>query len=203
MIELKVVNPDILQYGIPTTETAGSAGYDLRACIEAPITVYPEQTVMIPTGVAIYIRNRALAGFVMPRSGLAAKHRLTLQNAVGLIDSDYQGELQVLLRNESEKPYIVGLGDRIAQLVFVPIVHPVMSVVTNFTPTARGTGGFGSTGVASRHLADGPKATTLPGYSYPSQSIGNDEKIEVGSVVPVVSMFEPTGSEMLEADYGD
>lgn len=205
MIELKVVNPEILLYGIPTTETLGAAGYDLRACIEVPITILPDTTVKIPTGIAIHIKNRDLAGMIMPRSGLAANFSLTLQNAVGLIDSDYQGELQVLLRNEGRDIYRVMPGDRIAQLVFVPIKHPMVAVVQEFTPTTRGSGGFGSTGISSRNLSASAshEEPSDPGREFPTQSLGNDELTFPGTIMPNVLLYEPTGQELLEVEYGD
>ena len=205
MIQLKVTNPDILLYGIPTTETAGAAGYDLRACIEEPITILSDTMVKVPTGMAIYIEDRGVAGMIMPRSGLAANFNLTLQNSVGLIDSDYQGELQVLLRNEGREPYKVNPGDRIAQLVFVPVIHPMVSVVSSFEPTDRGSGGFGSTGYASRDLATAtqyePPSPT--GRELPTQNLGNDSPIHLGEVISVAELYPPTGQELFEAEYGD
>ncbi len=203
MIELKVISAEILAYGIPTTETSGAAGYDLRACLKAPITVYPESSMSVPTGVAVHIKDKNLAGFVMPRSGLAAKHRVTLQNAVGLIDSDYQGELKVLIRNEGDRPFIINPGDRIAQLVFVPVVHPVLAVVTDFgTDSVRGSSGFGSTGVESRPLSQGTSLPVDTGYAFPTQSIGNDEKPQQGHPFALFPIYESTGQEQLEMEYG-
>ena len=205
MIQLKVTNPGILLYGIPTTETAGSAGYDLRACIEDPITIPPDTMFKVPTGVAIYIENRAVAGMIMARSGLAANFSLTLQNSVGLIDSDYQGEIQVLLRNEGREPYKINPGDRIAQLVFVPVIHPMVSVVSSFEPTDRGSGGFGSTGYASRDLATGSQyePSSPEGRQLPTQNLGNDSPIHSGNVTSVTELYTPTGLELLEAEYGE
>ena len=205
-VEVKIVNQAILEYGIPTQETAGAAGYDLRACIEEPILIPVDSSVKIPTGIAVHIKSKNYAGFVMPRSGLAAKFSITLQNAVGLIDSDFQGELQVLMRNEGREVYRVNPGDRIGQLVFVPVVTPIMLVVTEFSvSTDRGEKGFGSTGVASRSL-NTPLAedvATAPGGEYPTQALGNSRPIEVGAIQPNTVTYEPTGQELLEAEYGD
>lgn len=206
MIELKVINPDILLFGVPTTESAGAAGYDLRACIEDSVTLLPDTTLKIPTGVAVHIKDRYLSGMIMPRSGLAANFSLTLQNSVGLIDSDYQGELQVLLRNEGREPYKVNPGDRIAQLVFVPVVRPVLSVVNTFSSDSdRGSNGFGSTGYDSRILATATQyePPSAPGISVPTQSLGNDNPIYPGTITPIAELYVPTGQELLEAEFGE
>ena len=203
VVQLKVINTAILEYGIPTTESLGAAGYDLRACISAPVVVPVEDTIAVPTGIAIHIQDRNLAAFIFPRSGLAAKHHLTLQNSVGVIDSDYQGELVVLLRNESQIPYTVRPGDRIAQLVYMPVVHPMVSIVSSFhDETIRGTGGFGSTGVQSPSLHTEP-TLGYEGRDTPTQSLGNDLPITPGTIEDVVVNYEPTGQELLEAEFGD
>lgn len=204
-VEIKIINPSILMYGVPTTETSGSAGYDLRACIEESVTVFPDTMVKIPTGIAIHIKNKHYAGMLMPRSGLADKFQITLQNAVGLIDSDYQGELCVLIRNEGYEPYKINIGDRIAQLVFVPVIHPVLVVVQEFTPTDRGGSGFGSTGIVSRNLTASAEyeEASQPGRELPTQSLGNDELITIGTHIKNVIMYEATGQELLEVEYGD
>ncbi len=204
-IELKILNPTILLYGIPTRETLGSAGYDLRACTEEPITLLPDTAIKIPTGIAIHLNTREMAILLFPRSGLAANYSLTLQNAVGLVDSDYQGELQVLLRNEGTSPYKVNPGDRIAQLVFIPVFHPMIAVVQEFTNHSdRGFKGFGSTGVVSRPLTEAtPHMPSGSGKVLPSQKLGNSSPIEVGEVLPDIVEYEPTGQELLEAEYGD
>lgn len=204
-VEIKIIDPAVLSYGVPTTETAGAAGYDLRACIETPVTVLPDSVFKVPTGVAIHIKNRHYAGMIMPRSGLAAKFSITLQNAVGLLDSDYQGEVCILVRNEGREPYKINPGDRIAQLVFVPVVHPMLIVVQEFDTSKRGTGGFGSTGVVSRDLATAsqyePDSTS--GRVLPSQYLGNDHALTPGEITIPNMMYMPTGQELLEAEYGE
>lgn len=133
---------------LPTYATAGSAGMDLRACMEAPITISPGETVLIPTGISIYIKDPGLAATILPRSGLGHKHGIVLGNLVGLIDSDYQGPLMVSLWNRGNESFSVEIGDRIAQLVIVPIVQTEFEIVDEFTATDRGEGGFGHTGKA-------------------------------------------------------
>ena len=203
VVQLKVITPSILEYGLPTTETLGAAGYDLRASLDSPVIIQPDSIAKIPTGVAIYIEDRHIAAFIYPRSGLAAKFNLTLQNSVGVIDSDYQGELQVLLRNEGPLPYKVNPGDRIAQLVFMPVVHPMVSIVADFTSnSARGDLGFGSTGVASPSLHTDYDITVYPVHN-PANAIGNDLPIVPGVEEILDIKYEPTGQELLEAEYGD
>jgi dUTP pyrophosphatase len=119
---------------------------DLRACIEAPITLMPGQTELIPTGIAIHIGDPGLAALILPRSGLGHKHGIVLGNLVGLIDSDYQGQLMVSCWNRGAVTFVVGTMDRIAQLIIVPVVKAVFAVVEDFTESPRATGGFGSTG---------------------------------------------------------
>lgn len=131
---------------LPTYATIGSAGMDLRACIDASITISPGETVLIPTGISIYIQDPGLAATIVPRSGLGHKHGIVLGNLVGLIDSDYQGPLMVSLWNRSEEPFDINIGDRIAQLVIVPIVQTTFEIVEKFTTSERGEGGFGHTG---------------------------------------------------------
>ncbi len=131
---------------MPTYATEGSAGLDLRALIDAPMTVEAGQTVLIPTGLSLYIADPTLAAVILPRSGLGHKHGIVLGNLVGLIDSDYQGPLMVSLWNRSTEPFKVEVGDRIAQLVFVPVVQTEFNIVSDFAQTERGEGGFGHSG---------------------------------------------------------
>jgi dUTP pyrophosphatase len=131
---------------LPQYATAASAGLDLRACIDAPIALAPGQTELIPTGLAIYIADRAYAGMILPRSGLGHKHGIVLGNLVGLIDADYQGPLMVSAWNRSATAFTLNPMERLAQLVIVPIQQVAFSVVDAFTSTDRGAGGFGSTG---------------------------------------------------------
>ena len=131
---------------LPTYAAEGSAGLDLRALINEPLTVEAGQTVLIPTGISIYIADPSLAAVILPRSGLGHKNGIVLGNLVGLIDSDYQGPLMVSLWNRSQEAFKVNVGDRIAQLVFVPVVQAQFNVVDDFTATERGEGGFGHSG---------------------------------------------------------
>ena len=131
---------------IPTRATDGSAGFDLYACIDAPVEIEPHKCVGIPSGIAISLPDKNCAAFVFARSGLARKHGIAPVNAVGVIDSDYRGELRVALFNESHTDYTIHDGDRIAQLMVLPVVQPRLSFVTELDETERGAGGFGSTG---------------------------------------------------------
>ena len=126
--------------------TDGSAGLDLRACIEEPLTLAPGQAELLPTGIAIHLEDPCLAAMLLPRSGLGHKHGIVLGNLVGLIDSDYQGQVMVSCWNRSDRPYTVTPGERIAQMVVVPVVQVALEVVDTFTDSARGAGGFGSSG---------------------------------------------------------
>ena len=146
-VQLKILNPKVgSEYPLPAYATDGSAGMDLRACLEAPIVIEPGQTVLIPTGLALYIGDPGLAATILPRSGLGHKHGIVLGNLVGLIDSDYQGELLISCWNRGQHAYTVQPGERIAQLVIVPVVQPTLRVVEDFVATARGSGGFGHSG---------------------------------------------------------
>lgn len=146
-IDLKILDKRIgTEFPLPTYATAGSAGLDLRALIDAPLTVEAGQTVLIPTGISVYIADPNLAAVILPRSGLGHKNGIVLGNLVGLIDSDYQGPLMVSLWNRSDKPFTVEIGDRIAQLVFVPVVQAQFNIVEEFMQTDRGEGGFGHSG---------------------------------------------------------
>lgn len=133
-------------FPLPTHATDGSAGVDLRACLDAPLELKPGQSELIPTGIAIYIADPNLAGLVLPRSGLGHKHGIVLGNLVGLIDSDYQGQLFVSTWNRGQQAFTIQPGERIAQLVLVPVVQVNFDVVSEFTATERGVGGFGSSG---------------------------------------------------------
>jgi dUTP pyrophosphatase len=146
-IQLKVLDPRIgKEFPLPRYETADAAGLDLRACLQESLTVNPGETHLIPTGIAIYIENRAIAAVILPRSGLGHKHGLVLGNLVGLIDADYQGPLMVSCWNRGQTAYTIEPGDRIAQLVFIPIIRTHFDVVTEFATTKRGSGGFGHSG---------------------------------------------------------
>lgn len=131
---------------LPEYATTGSAGLDLRACLDDAITIKPSETVLIPTGLAIYIGDNSLAAVILPRSGLGHKHGIVLGNLVGLIDSDYQGQLFVSCWNRGNEPFTVNIGERIAQMVFVPVVQVAFEQVTDFDESHRGEGGFGHTG---------------------------------------------------------
>jgi len=146
-VQVKIVNPKIGKaIPLPKYATQGSAGLDLHACIDASLEILPQQTCLIPTGLAIYLENKALAGVILPRSGLGHKHGIVLGNLVGLIDSDYQGELLISCWNRSQNPFVISSGERIAQLVIVPIVQVQFSYVEQFQSSERGEGGFGSSG---------------------------------------------------------
>jgi len=146
-IELKILEKDFIgKYGLPNHSTLGSAGMDLRACLPEPLTIKAQQTELIPTGIAIHIKDTNLAAIILPRSGLGHKHGLVLGNLVGLIDSDYQGQLFVSCWNRSAIDYTIERGDRIAQLVILPVVQAQLSVVENFNLSIRGDGGFGHSG---------------------------------------------------------
>jgi dUTP pyrophosphatase len=134
------------EFPLPQYATAGSAGLDLRACIEAPLLLEPGRAELIPTGLSIYVADPGLAAVILPRSGLGHKHGLVLGNLVGLIDSDYQGPLMVSCWNRGAAAYTVQPGERIAQLIVVPVVQVDLEVVENFVATDRGAGGFGHTG---------------------------------------------------------
>ena len=146
-IQVKVLNPKISKESdLPTYSTRGSAGLDLRARIDKPQTIKPNSTELIPTGLAVYIGDPNFAGVILPRSGLGHKHGIVLGNLVGLIDSDYQGELMISAWNRSETSFVIDPGERIAQLVIIPVKQVEFSIVEEFTATNRGAGGFGSSG---------------------------------------------------------
>lgn len=144
-VQLKILNPKIADQ-LPAYATEGSAGLDLRACIDSPLTIEAGQTVLIPTGLALFLNNPNLAAMLLPRSGLGHKHGIVLGNLVGLIDSDYQGELMVSVWNRSQKTFCIEPMERIAQMVIVPVVQAAFQVVDEFAQSTRGEGGFGSTG---------------------------------------------------------
>ena len=146
-VELKILNPKMTEQ-LPAYATSGSAGLDLRACLDAAVTLQPGETYLIPTGLAIHLDNPAYAAVLLPRSGLGHKHGIVLGNLVGLIDSDYQGELKVSAWNRSQTPFTIEPFERIAQMVIVPVVHAEFKVVYEFAASQRGEGGFGSTGKA-------------------------------------------------------
>lgn len=146
-IQLKILDPRIGEtIPLPTYATNGSAGLDLRVCIDEPLQIVPQQTILLPTGISIYIADPQLAAVILPRSGLGHKNGIVLGNLVGLIDSDYQGELKISCWNRSQEQFTINPGERIAQLVFIPVVQAAFEVVNNFTESDRGQGGFGSSG---------------------------------------------------------
>ena len=134
------------EFPLPAYATEGSAGLDLRACLETPLLLAPGRTELIPTGLAIHVDDPALAALILPRSGLGHRHGIVLGNLVGLIDSDYQGQLMVSCWNRAGEPFTIRPGERIAQLVVVPVVQVQLEVVTEFTASSRGAGGFGHSG---------------------------------------------------------
>ena len=146
-IQLKILDKRIgTTFPLPRYETKDSAGLDLRACLDTALTIAPGETHLIPTGISIYIGDRNLAAVILPRSGLGHKHGLVLGNLVGLIDADYQGPLMISCWNRSEVAYTIEPGDRIAQLVFLPIARIQFAIVDDFSESSRGTGGFGHSG---------------------------------------------------------
>ncbi len=148
-VDLKILSPRVgRDFPLPKRATEGSAGLDLRACLEQPLELAPGATALIPTGLAIHIADPQLAALIIPRSGLGHKHGVVLGNLVGLIDSDYQGELMISCWNRGTQAFRVEPGERIAQLVVVPVVQVEFEVVESFEESARGSGGFGHTGRA-------------------------------------------------------
>ncbi len=146
-IQLKIMDARIgSEYPIPEPATEGSAGVDLRACLDESLTLEPGQTELIPTGIAIHLDDPGLAAVLLPRSGLGHKHGIVLGNLTGLIDSDYQGQIYVSCWNRGLKPFTIDPGERIAQMVILPIVHAEFEVVEEFVESARGAGGFGHSG---------------------------------------------------------
>jgi dUTP pyrophosphatase len=148
-IKLRILDPRIgTEFPLPAHATSGSAGMDLRACIAAPIELAAGKAELIPTGISIYVEDPGLAAVLLPRSGLGHKNGIVLGNLVGLIDSDYQGPLMVSCWNRGDAPFTINPGDRIAQMVFVPVVQASFDIVTDFSQTERAGGGFGSSGRA-------------------------------------------------------
>ncbi|KJF99733.1 dUTP diphosphatase [Photobacterium leiognathi] len=146
-IDLKILDPRVgNEFPLPAYATEGSAGLDLRACLDEAQTVAPGETHLVPTGLAIHISDPSLAATILPRSGLGHKHGIVLGNLVGLIDSDYQGQLMVSVWNRGETTFTIEPGDRIAQLVFLPVVQAQFNIVEDFNSTERGEGGFGHSG---------------------------------------------------------
>ena len=147
-IQLKILDSRLgTEFEIPDYATDGSAGMDLRACVDAPTVLIPGQTALIPTGMSVYVADPNLAAILLPRSGLGHKHGIVLGNLTGLIDSDYQGPLMVSLWNRGDTEFTVEPGDRIAQMVIVPIVQAKFELVDEFNTSDRAGGGFGHTGV--------------------------------------------------------
>ena len=144
-IDVKILDAR-LRSQLPRYATPGSAGLDLRACLDRPLTLAPGQTELIPSGIAIHLEDPGLAAMILPRSGLGHKHGIVLGNLVGLIDSDYQGQIFVSTWNRGNAPFTIEPMERLAQLVIVPVVQVDFNVVTEFSASRRGAGGFGSTG---------------------------------------------------------
>lgn len=146
-IQLKILDKRLGDsIALPDYATTGSAGLDLRACLDEAVTLQPGETILIPTGLAIHIDDPSLAAVLLPRSGLGHKHGIVLGNLVGLIDSDYQGQIFVSCWNRGQQAFEITVGERIAQMVFIPVVQVGFESVDEFTSTERGTGGFGHTG---------------------------------------------------------
>jgi dUTP pyrophosphatase len=146
-LDVKILDPRLADQ-LPSYATPGSAGLDLRACLDAPLTLQPNAWQLVPTGLAMYLADPNYAALILPRSGMGHKHGIVLGNLVGLIDSDYQGQLMVSAWNRSPTAFTIEPMERIAQLVIVPVVQAQFNVVNDFAPTERGAGGYGSTGKA-------------------------------------------------------
>jgi dUTP pyrophosphatase len=144
-LDIKIIDARMRDY-LPAYATTGSAGLDLRACLDAPLTLEPGQTTLVPTGLAIHIADPGFAALILPRSGLGHKHGVVLGNLVGLIDSDYQGQLMISTWNRGETAFTLNPLERLAQLVIVPVVQAQFNIVDDFAASERGEGGFGSTG---------------------------------------------------------
>ncbi|MBJ2160095.1 dUTP diphosphatase [Variovorax sp. IB41] len=144
-VDVRILDPRMVDQ-LPAYATPGSAGLDLRACLDAPITLEPNGWQLVGTGIAIHLADPAFAALILPRSGLGHKHGIVLGNLVGLIDSDYQGELKISAWNRSDTPFVLEPMERLAQLVIVPVVQAQFRVVTEFEASQRGEGGYGSTG---------------------------------------------------------
>jgi dUTP pyrophosphatase len=144
-LDLKILDARMREQ-LPAYATTGSAGLDLRACLDEPLTLKPGETALVPTGLAIHVADPGYAALILPRSGLGHKHGIVLGNLVGLIDSDYQGQLMISTWNRGETTFVLNPMERLAQLVIVPVVQAEFSIVDDFEQTERGAGGFGSTG---------------------------------------------------------
>jgi dUTP pyrophosphatase len=144
-VDLKILDPRVREQ-LPHYATTGSAGLDLRACLDVAVVLNPGETQLIPTGLAIHLADAGYAAMILPRSGLGHKHGVVLGNLVGLIDSDYQGQLMVSMWNRGQTPFTIEPFERIAQMVIVPVVQAQFNIVDDFDASARGEGGFGSTG---------------------------------------------------------
>jgi dUTP pyrophosphatase len=147
-VQLKILDPRLGDsIPLPQAATAGSAGMDLRAALEQPLTLAPGESALVPSGIAIHIGDPGWCALIVPRSGLGHKHGRVMGNLVGVIDADYQGPLMISCWNRGIQPYTIGIGDRIAQLLLVPVAQPQLDIVSEFAPSERGSGGFGSTGI--------------------------------------------------------
>ncbi|MFC5742123.1 dUTP diphosphatase [Dyella tabacisoli] len=147
-VELKILDPRLGNaIPLPQAATTGSAGMDLRAALDVPLTLAPGESALVPSGIAIHIADPGWCALIVPRSGLGHKHGLVMGNLVGVIDADYQGPLMISCWNRGTQPYTIAVGDRIAQMLLVPVAQAQLKVVPEFTPSQRGVGGFGSTGV--------------------------------------------------------
>ncbi len=147
-VQVKILDPRIgNDIAMPEYATNGSAGLDLRACIDKTLTINPGETVLVPTGLSVYLADPNIAAMLLPRSGLGHKHGIVLGNLVGLIDADYQGPLMVSLWNRGDKEFVIEIGDRVAQMIVVPVIQCDFNIVAEFEETARGEGGFGHSGV--------------------------------------------------------
>jgi dUTP pyrophosphatase len=146
-VAVRILDPRLgRDFPLPEYQTAGSAGMDLRALVEGPVELEPGDALLVPTGIAMHIRDPGYAAMILPRSGLGHRHGIVLGNLVGLIDSDYQGPLLVSCWNRGKTAFTIAPGDRLAQIVFVPVVQARLEIVDRFEPTSRGEGGFGHTG---------------------------------------------------------
>ncbi|WP_449429623.1 dUTP diphosphatase [Rhodanobacter umsongensis] len=147
-VELKILDARLGDsIPLPLAATAGSAGMDLRAALQAPLTLAPGESALVPSGIAIHIGDPGWCALIVPRSGLGHKHGLVMGNLVGVIDADYQGPLMISCWNRGTQSYTIAVGDRIAQLLLVPVAQARLNIVTDFAPSERGSGGFGSTGI--------------------------------------------------------
>lgn len=146
-LQVKILDPRLgKDIPLPEYATSGSAGLDLRACLDAPLILHPGETQLIPTGLSIFLEDPSIAAMILPRSGLGHKHGIVLGNLVGLIDSDYQGELMVSCWNRGQHPFTIEVGERLAQLIIVPVIQAEFNIVEEFKETERGEGGFGHSG---------------------------------------------------------